>query len=91
MLPLSEALGSSDRPAALLCTIQTRLEQLRQEELNRYCKHASAAESQLLDEATRSLLQHVLAQHLRALEAAQQRDAAEPLCALLGAVFGLSA
>ncbi len=91
MQALLEVIDPPDRPASLRCTIQAQLEQLRQEELNRYCKRATAAESRLLDEATRSLLQQVLAQHLRNLEAAYQRDGAGPLFALLGAVFGPSA
>jgi glutamyl-tRNA reductase len=65
------------------------LEQLRQEELDRYQKKATPAESKLLDEATRSLMQKILKQHVLQLKAACKRDDASQLVDMLGELFDL--
>ncbi|GAA4347563.1 glutamyl-tRNA reductase [Hymenobacter saemangeumensis] len=65
------------------------LEQLRQEELDRYQKKATPAESKLLDEATRSLMQKILKQHVLQLKAACKRDDAGQLVEMLGELFDL--
>ena len=65
------------------------LEHLRQEELDRYQKRATPAETKLLDEATRSLMQKVLKQHVLQLKSACKRDDAGALVELLGELFDL--
>ena len=57
--------------------VKAGLEQLRLEELDRYQKKATPAESKLLDEVTRSLMQKVLKQQVLHLKAACKRDEAE--------------
>ncbi|MBD2723039.1 glutamyl-tRNA reductase [Hymenobacter armeniacus] len=69
--------------------VKASLEQLRQEELDRFQKKATPAESKLLDEATRSLMQKVLKQHVLQLKAACKRDDAGQLVELLGELFDL--
>jgi len=69
--------------------VKASLEHLRQEELDRYQKKATPAESKLLDEATRSLMQKVLKQHVLQLKAACKRDDAGQLMELLGELFDL--
>lgn len=65
------------------------LEQLRQQELERFQKKATPAEAKLLDEATRALMQKVLKQHVLHLKAACKRDEADQLMELLGEIFDL--
>ena len=67
--------------------IKAGLEHLRQEELDRYQKRATPAETKLLDEATRSLMQKVLKQHVLQLKSACKRDDAGALVELLGELF----
>ena len=71
--------------------VKATLEQLRLEELDRYQKKATPAESKLLDEVTRSLMQKVLKQQVLHLKAACKRDEAEAgqLMELLGNFFDL--
>ncbi|TPG63063.1 glutamyl-tRNA reductase [Hymenobacter nivis] len=71
--------------------VKASLEQLRLEELDRYQKKATPAESKLLDEVTRSLMQKVLKQQVLHLKAACQRDEAEAgqLMELLSNFFDL--
>lgn len=69
--------------------IKAGLEHLRQEELDRYQKRATPAETKLLDEATRSLMQKVLKQHVLQLKSACKRDDAGALVELLGELFDL--
>ena len=71
--------------------MKASLEQLRQEELDRYQKKATAAESKLLDEATKSLMQKVLKQHVLHLKSACKREEADKLVELLGELFDLEA
>jgi glutamyl-tRNA reductase len=73
----------------LIQKMKASLETLRQEELDRYQKRATPAESKLLDEATRSLMQKILKQHVLHLKSACKRDEAHKLVALLGEIFDL--
>ena len=65
------------------------LEQLRQEELDRYQKRATPAESKLLDEATRSLMQKILKQRVLQLKAVCKRDDASQLVEILTELFDM--
>jgi glutamyl-tRNA reductase len=69
--------------------MKASLEQIRLEELDRFQKKATPAESKLLDEATRSLMQKVLKQHVLHLKTACKRDDADALVELLGEIFDL--
>ena len=71
----------------LIQRLKANLEQLRQEELDRYQKRATPAESKLLDEATRSLMQKVLKQQVLQLKSACKRDEADKLVELLTGLF----
>ena len=73
----------------LIQRMKASLEHLRQEELDRYQKRATPAESKLLDEATRSLMQKILKQHVLQLKAACKRDDGGQLVELLGELFDL--
>ena len=73
----------------LIQRMKASLEHLRQEELDRYQKKATAAESKLLDEATRSLMQKILKQHVLQLKAACKRDDGGQLVELLSELFDL--
>ncbi|TDN36569.1 glutamyl-tRNA reductase [Hymenobacter sp. UV11] len=65
------------------------LEQLRQQELERFQKKATPSEVKLLDDATRAFMQKVLKQHVLHLKAACRRDEAEQLLPLLTDIFDL--
>ena len=73
----------------LIQKMKANLETLRQEELDRYQNRATPAESKLLDEATRSLMQKILKQHVLHLKSACKRDDAGQLVELLGELFDL--
>ena len=73
----------------LIQKMKANLEHLRQEELERYQKKATPAESKLLDEATRSLMQKIIKQHVLQLKAACRRDDGGQLVELLGELFDL--
>ena len=73
----------------LIQKMKANLETLRLEELERYQKKATPAESKLLDEATRSLMQKILKQHVLHLKSACKRDEADKLMAVLGEIFDL--
>ncbi|GAB2852870.1 glutamyl-tRNA reductase [Hymenobacter ruber] len=73
----------------LIQKMKANLETLRQEELDRYQKKATPAESKLLDEATRSLMQKILKQHVLQLKTACRRDDGGQLVELLGELFDL--
>ena len=73
----------------LIQKMKANLETLRLEELDRYQKRATPAESKLLDEATRSLMQKILKQHVLHLKSACKRDEAEKLVEILGELFDL--
>ncbi|MFD1467552.1 glutamyl-tRNA reductase [Hymenobacter caeli] len=71
--------------------VKATLEQLRLEELDRFQKKATPAETKLLDEVTRSLMQRVLKQQVLHLKAACKRDETEAgqLVDLLSDLFDL--
>ncbi|MBU6120294.1 glutamyl-tRNA reductase [Hymenobacter siberiensis] len=73
----------------LIQKMKASLETLRQEEMDRYQKRATPAESKLLDEATRSLMQKILKQHVLQLKSACRRDDGGHLVELLGELFDL--
>ena len=73
----------------LIQKMKASLEHLRLEEMDRYQKRATPAESKLLDEATRSLMQKILKQHVLHLKSACRRDDGEQLVELLGELFDL--
>ena len=73
----------------LIQKMKANLETLRQEELDRFQKRATPAESKLLDEATRSLMQKIIKQHVLHLTSACKRDDAGQLVELLGELFDL--
>lgn len=65
------------------------LEQLRQEEMDRFQKKVSAEEAKRLDDITRSLMQKVLKQRVLQLKAVCRRDDAEQLIEVLTDMFDL--
>ena len=69
--------------------LKNALEQLRQEEMNRFGKKMSPAEARLLDDITKSLMQKVLKQPVLHLKAACKRGEPGQLVALLGELFDL--
>lgn len=73
----------------LIQRMKASLEQLRQQELDRFQKKATPTEVKLLDEATRAFMQKVLKQHVLHLKAACRRDEAEQLLPLLTDIFDL--
>lgn len=73
----------------LIQKMKANLEHLRQEEMDRYQKRATPAETKLLDEATRSLMQKILKQHVLHLKSACRRDDGGQLVELLGELFDL--
>lgn len=73
----------------LIQRMKAGLEQLRQQELDRFQKKATPAEIKLLDDATRAFMQKVLKQHVLHLKAACRRDEAEQLLPLLTEIFDL--
>lgn len=73
----------------LIQRMKAGLEQLRQQELDRFQKKATPAEVKLLDDATRAFMQKVLKQHVLHLKAACRRDEAEQLLPLLTDIFDL--
>jgi glutamyl-tRNA reductase len=73
----------------LIQRMKAGLEQLRQQELDRFQKKATPAEVKLLDDATRAFMQKVLKQHVLHLKAACRRDEVEQLLPLLTDIFDL--
>jgi glutamyl-tRNA reductase len=69
--------------------LKNALEQLRQEEMNRFGKHLSPAETRLLDDITRSLMQKVLKQPVLHLKAACKRGEPGQLVEMLSKLFDL--
>ena len=69
--------------------LKSALERLRQEEMQRFGKNSTPAETRLLDEMTRSLMQKVLKQPVLQLKAACRRGEPGPLVTLLAEVFDL--
>ena len=69
--------------------LKNALEQLRQEEVQRFGKKISVEQAALLDEVTRALMQKVLKQPVRHLKAACRRGETGPLVELLTDLFDL--
>ena len=69
--------------------LKNALEQLRQEEMNRFGKNLSPAETRLLDDITKSLVQKVLKQPVLHLKAACKRGEPGQLVAVLSELFNL--
>ncbi|GAA4379365.1 glutamyl-tRNA reductase [Hymenobacter koreensis] len=65
------------------------LEQIRQEELDRYQKKLGPDEAKRLDDITKSLMQKVLKRHVLQLKAACKRDQADQLLEVLNDLFDL--
>jgi glutamyl-tRNA reductase len=90
----SEIAGFGDwsRELSISPTIQKlkdALEQIRQEELARYLKQATAAEADLLDKATASMMNKILKLPVLQLKAACKRGEQETLIDLLNDLFDL--
>ncbi|WP_210521639.1 glutamyl-tRNA reductase [Hymenobacter terricola] len=84
-----QAWSRARRVSPLIHQLKNHLEHLRQQELGRYGKRLSPAETTLLDATTRSLMQKVLKQQVLHLKRACQRDNAGPLMAQLSALFAV--
>ncbi len=69
--------------------LKNALESIRQDELERYLKRASENEQQLLDKATRSMMQKVLKLPVLELKAACRRGEADTLIDVLNDLFNL--
>lgn len=69
--------------------LKNALEQLRQEEMKRFGKRISPAETEMLDEITKSLMQKVLKQPVLQLKAACKRGEPGQLMELLSELFDL--
>ena len=69
--------------------LENTLEQLRQQEMQRFQKKLSAAEADRLDDLTRALMQRYLQLPLLQLSAASQRGDAAPVVAMLTELFAL--
>ncbi|UYZ62152.1 glutamyl-tRNA reductase [Hymenobacter weizhouensis] len=69
--------------------LKNALEQIRQEEMDRYQKKLSAEEAKRLDDITRSLMQKILKQPVLQLKAACKRGEADQLIDVLTDLFDL--
>ena len=69
--------------------LENTLEQLRQQEMQRFQKKLSAAEADRLDDLTRALMQRYLQLPLLQMSAASQRGDAAPVVAMLTELFAL--
>ena len=69
--------------------LENTLEQLRQQEMQRFQKKLSAAEADRLDDLTRALMQRYLQLPVLQLSAASQRGNAAPVVAMLTELFAL--
>lgn len=69
--------------------IKTSLEQIRQEELERYMKELSDSESEKVDKITKSIVQKILKLPVLQLKAACKRGEADPLIDVLNDLFDL--
>jgi glutamyl-tRNA reductase len=84
--------GDWSRELSISPTIQKlkdALEQIRQEELSRYLKQASATEAELLDKATASMMSKILKLPVLQLKAACKRGEEETLIDVLSDLFDL--
>ncbi|MEM6766606.1 MAG: glutamyl-tRNA reductase [Bacteroidota bacterium] len=69
--------------------IKDALEQIRKEELSKFMKEASAEESQLIDEVTRSMMNKILKLPVLQLKAACRRGDPEGLIDIINDLFNL--
>lgn len=69
--------------------LKDALEQIRQEELSRYLKHANSAESELLEKATLGMMNKIIKLPVLQLKAACKRGEQETLIDLLNDLFDL--
>lgn len=84
--------GSWSAELSISPTIQKlkeALEQIRQEELARYLKHANTEESKLLDKATAGMMNKIMKLPVLQLKAACKRGEEETLIGLLNDLFDL--
>ena len=77
------------RVSPTILQLENTLEQLRQQEMQRFQKKLSAAEADRLDDLTRALMQRYLQLPLLQLSAASQRGDAAPVVAMLTELFAL--
>ena len=69
--------------------LENTLEQLRQQEMQRFKKKLSAAEAGRLDDLSRTLMQRYLRLPMLQVRAASQRGEAAPVLAMLTEMFAL--
>ena len=77
------------RVSPTILQLETTLERLRQQEMQRFLKKLSADEADRLDNLTRALMQRYLQMTMLQLNAASQRGAAAPVVAMLTELFAL--
>ena len=77
------------RVSPTILQLENTLEQLRQQEMQRFQKKLSAAEADRLDDLTRALMQRYLQLPVLQLSAASQRGNAAPVVAMLTELFAL--
>ena len=70
--------------------MKNSLEQIRQEEITRFLKNASAKESKMIDQVTKSMIQKIIKLPVLQLKAACKRDEAETLIDALNDIFDLN-
>lgn len=69
--------------------LKNALEQIRQEELERYLKHADPSEFAIIDKITKSMMQKIIKVPVVQLRAACKRDQAEEMIDLITDLFDL--
>ena len=77
------------RVSPTILQLETTLERLRQQEMQRFLKKLSADEADRLDNLTRALMQRYLQMTMLQLNAASQRGEAAPVVAMLTELFAL--
>lgn len=79
------------RVSPIILQLENTLEQLRQQEMQRFLKKLSANQAGQLEELTRALVQRYLQLPVLQLSAASQRGDAAPVLAMLTELFALEA
>lgn len=77
------------RVSPTMLRLENTLEQLRQQEMQRFQKKLSTAEADRLDDLSRALMQRYLQLPMLQLSAASQRGDAAPVLAMLTELFAL--
>ena len=77
------------RVSPTIVQLENTLEQLRQQEMQRFQKKLSTAEADRLDDLSRALMQRYLQLPVLQLSAASQRGEAAPVLAMLTELFAL--